>query len=182
VCQRYANALIKQAEKEKSLDRVERDMHELRAMIKSSGELRSVIRSPLFNGDTLTKAMFALADKAKFQNVTKKFLGVLIVNSRLDALEKTIAEFEKALSVRRGEVNVDVKVAQDLSAKQKKDLEVALSKSLGRDVAVKVDVVPEILGGMVVTIGSRMIDNSVARKLSRLRSAMGAQANDSQAA
>ncbi len=178
VCKRYANALIQQAEVVKKLDKVEGDIKSLLAMITASDELRSVIRSPLVDKGSLSNAVFAIVDKAKFQDVTKNFLGVLIRNSRLNALEKIIAAFGDALSEKRGEMKVDVQVAQDLSAAQKKELEASLSKALGGEVAVNVRVEPAILGGMVVTVGSRMIDDSVARKLSRLKSAMSMQANE----
>lgn len=178
VCQRYANALIKQAEVVKKLDKVEKDLHDLFAMIKGSDDLRAVIRSPLLSASALQNAMGAIADKAKFQDVTKNFLGTLIANSRLNALEKIIDAFGDALAKKRGEMKVDVQVAQDLSAKQKKELEASLSKALGGDVSINLRVEPAILGGMIVTVGSRMIDDSVARKLSRLKAAMGSQANE----
>lgn len=175
VCQRYAKALIQQAESVKKLDKVEQDVKDLSAMIESSDDLRNVIRSPLFNQVSLSKALFAIADKAKFQDVTKSFLGTLIENGRLNILEQVIAAFGVVLSKKRGELEVEVKVAQDLSAKQRKDLEAALSKSLGGAVAMDVQVDPSILGGMIVTAGSCMVDDSIARKLERLRADLGRQ-------
>lgn len=178
VCQRYANALIQEAEKAKKLDKVEKDLKDLWAMIESSEDLVTVIRSPLLSQEILSNAIFALAKKAKLQDVTTNFLGVLIQNRRLNALEKIIVSFGEALAKKRGEMSVDVQVAQDLTAKQKKDLESALSKALGGDVAVNARVEPSILGGMIVTVGSQMIDNSVARKIERLKVSMGMQANE----
>jgi F-type H+-transporting ATPase subunit delta len=178
VCQRYANALIQQAEVVKKLDQVEKDLHDLSAMIGASDDFRAVIRSPLLSATALNNALGAIADKAKFQDVTKSFLGTLIENSRLNALEKIIIAFGDALAKKRGEMKVDVQVAQDLSAKQKKELEASLSKALGGDVSINLRVEPAIIGGMIVTVGSRMIDDSVARKLSRLKAAMGSQANE----
>lgn len=175
---RYANALIELAEGGKMLDKVEKDLNDLRGMIDSSSELASLIRSPVTNKASTLKAVQALAEKAKFQDITKNFLGVLVENRRLGALEAIIKAANALFSERRGEITVDVAVAQDLSAAQKKELQDALSKAMKTDVAVNVTVKPDILGGMVVTIGSHMIDDSVARKLARLKAAMGAQANE----
>lgn len=175
---RYADALIELATDSKNLDKVAQDLQDLQAMIKGSADLAFAIRSPLLDQDTLKGAMNALADKAKFQDVTKNFLGVLVQNRRLYALEKIIECFKRALATRRGEVSIDVQVAQDLTPSQKKELEAALSKAIGSDVAVQLKVEPAIMGGMIVTMGSKMIDNSVRRKLEKLRVAMSAQSNE----
>lgn len=178
VSERYANALIELAEESKKLDKIEKDINDLATMIQGSEDLAHTIRSPLNKEQSLLNAMFALADKAKLQDVTKSFLGVLVQNGRLPALPKIIESFNAALAKRRGAVSVDVQVAQDMTAKQKKDLEAALSKAIGKDVAVNARVEPGILGGMVVTVGSYMIDDSVRRKLERLQVSMGKQANE----
>lgn len=117
--------------------------------------------------------MGALGEKAGFQDITRKFIGVLVQNRRLYALEGILSAFRADLARRRGEVSVSVEVAQDLSEKQKKELQSALSKAVGAEVSVRVVVEPDILGGMIVTVGSRMIDDSVRRKLERLKAAVG---------
>lgn len=178
VSERYANALIELAEESKKLEKIEKDLKDLQAMIQGSEELAGAIRSPIHKEQSLLNVMFALADKAKLQDMTKSFLGVLVENGRLAALPGVIEAFNRMLDQRRGAVAVDVQVAQDLSAKQKKDLEAALSKAIGKDVAVNARVEPGILGGMIVTVGSYMIDDSVRRKLERLKVAMGKQANE----
>ena len=151
-------------------------------MIQESPELNAVLRSPILSQNALSKAMNAIADKAKFQDITKKFLGVLIANRRLNALAPIAAAFKEALAARKGEVTVDVQVAQDLTADQKKELQAALSKAMGAEVTVRATVEPSILGGMIVTVGSRMIDDSVRRKLEKLKVAMGGSANQNKAA
>lgn len=178
VSQRYANALLDLAEDSKSLPKVEKDLSDLESMIKNSPDFQSVLSSPLIDQNSLANAVSAIADKAKLQGVTKNFLNVLVQNGRLAALPKIIEVFGQVLSKKRGSVEVDVTVAQDLSAKQKKDLENALAKGLGQDVAVRLTVEPSILGGMIVTVGSQMIDDSVARKLERLKISLGVQANE----
>lgn len=178
VSARYANALIDLAEEGKALDKVEKDFKNLSSMIEGSADLAFTIRSPRNNEKSLLNAIMAVADKAKFQTVTKNFLGVLVQNGRLAALPKIMDAFQVALDKRRGAVTVDVDVAQDLSAAQKKELQAALSKAIGKDVAVNAHVKPDILGGMIVTIGSYMIDDSVRRKLDRLKVSMSGSANE----
>ena len=170
--------MIELTEEGKTLDKVEADIQDLSAMINDSQDLAFTIRSSRNNENTLMNAINAIADKAKLQPVTKNFLGVLVQNGRLNALPNIVEAFQAALNVRRGAVAVDVDVAQDMSAAQKKELQAALSKAMGKDVAVNVHVKPDILGGMIVTIGSTMIDDSVRRKLERLRVSMGAGANE----
>jgi F-type H+-transporting ATPase subunit delta len=178
VATRYAVALMDLAEEGKKLDKVVKDLDDLRSMIADSPDLSHVIRSPLINKEQQKKALFALADKAKLQDLTKNFLGVLADNGRLAYLEAVIAAFHVETDKRRGAITVDVQVAQDMSAAQKKALQDAISKSIGTDVTVNARVEPSILGGMIVTVGSYMIDDSVARKLQRLQVAMSKQSNE----
>lgn len=182
VSERYANALIELAEEAKKLEKVEQDLKDLQVMMKESPELLGVIRSPVLSSTVLSNAMDAIADKAKFDDVTKKFIKVLINNRRLPALGYIADAFTKALATRRGAITVEVQVAQDLTAEQKKELQDALSKAMNADVTVRAKVEPSILGGMIVTVGSRMIDDSVRRKLEKLKVAMGGTANQNKAA
>lgn len=173
VSQRYANALLELAEGAKKLEKVEKDLKDLGLMLQNSLELGTVINSPLIPQDDMIAALNAIADKAKFQDITKNFLFVLVQNGRIGAVEKIITAFDEQLAKKRGQTSVEVTVAQDLSSAQKKELEAALSKAMGQTVAVDMKVEPGILGGMVITVGSQMIDASVARKLERLKSALG---------
>lgn len=175
---RYAAALIDLAEENKSLDKIAKDLNELQSMISNSDDLNMLITSPLLSKAQQDKALAAIAKKAKFQKLTVNFIGVLTENGRLSILSDIINAFEAELATRRGEITVNATVAQDMSEKQKKALQTAISKSIGADVTVKTTVEPSILGGMIVTVGSQMIDDSVARKLERLKAAMGKQSNE----
>lgn len=177
VTSRYALALIELAQESNKIEKVERDLNELAAMISASGDLATVISSPSLSSDQQAKAMMAIAEKAKFEGLTRNFLGVLVKNRRLAAVQGIVEAFRTELSRRRGEVAVEVQTAQDMSASQFEALQRAIAKGLGRDVALKAKVEPSILGGMIVTIGSKMIDDSVARKLERLKAAMSRQSN-----
>lgn len=177
VTSRYALALIELAQESNKIQQVERDLNELASMIVASSDLATVISSPSLSSDQQFKAIMAIADKAKFEGLTRNFLGVLVKNRRLGVIQGITDAFRTELSRRRGEVAVEVQTAQDMSASQFEALQRAIAKGLGRDVALKAKVEPSILGGMIVTIGSKMIDDSVARKLERLKAAMSRQSN-----
>ncbi len=173
VGQRYAKALISLAEEEKKIDQVAQDLNDLERMLSQSSDLSFLIRSPRVSGSALMGVMTALTEKAKLQKITGQFLGVLVQNRRLSVLSDIIVAFKQEMAVRRGEVSVNVQVAQDMSEQQQKALQTALSSSMGAKVSLKLRVVPDILGGMIVTVGSRMMDDSVRRKLEKLSFAMG---------
>ncbi len=172
VLTRYAGALIDLAEKAKSVSKVQKDFRDIEAMIKSSPELERVISSPLISQQKQEKIINDIAAKAKLQKLTKNFLGVLVQNRRLGALVGVIKVYHKLVSARSGDVSVRVQTAQKLTATQEKDFQKKISSAIGSNVLVEAVVAPEILGGMIITIGSYMIDDSVRRKLERLGSAL----------
>lgn len=172
VTSRYARAFIDLAAENKAIDKVEKDLSELSAMIESSHDLKNLIRSPAGSAESTLNAMLALADKAKFQKLTRNFLGTLVQNGRLNALEAIIVASRKLLSERRGEISAKVQTASALSPAQTKALQESISKAVGANVMLEAVTDPEILGGMIVTVGSQMIDDSVRRKLERLHGAM----------
>ena len=169
VSQRYASALMDLAEEGKSLDRISKDFEEMGAMVSGSDDLQYVIRSVLIGKKAQRAAIGAIADKAKFHDLTKNFLALMSENSRLNILEEIIESFRRELSNRRGDVDVYVQTVQKLSVTQAGKLQSSISKSLGRNVTLKTEITPDILGGIVVTVGSYMIDDSVARKLELLK-------------
>ena len=169
---RYANALMDLAADSKAVDKVLKDLGELAKMIDSSSDLAAMISSPMIEKAQQQEAMFALAKKAKFQKLTSNFFGVLVQNGRLSALPVVITAFQNEYAKRQGQVSATVTAAQKLSAKQEKELQASLSKVAGSDVVLDIQIDPEILGGLIVKIGSTMIDNSVSRKLVRLKNAM----------
>lgn len=177
ISNRYAGSFLDLAAQAKKLDTVENDLNDLSAMIDSSEDLKRLVRSPLNNSARQQAALMAIADKAKLDALTKNFLNVLVQNRRLYALEAIIKSAKKDIIRRRGEVTAKVQTASILSDAQTKALQKEISQALGSNVSLDMQVDPSILGGMIVTVGSRMIDDSVRRKLERLRTAMGSQAN-----
>jgi F-type H+-transporting ATPase subunit delta len=178
VATRYAVALIDLAQEANALEAVDKDMANLSAMMSDSADFSSLIRSPVIAAAKQQAALSAISDKASFNRLTRNFLSLLAKNRRLGALEAIIAAFYRELSARRGEVAVKVQTAQALSDSQLKDLQGSLGKSIGKAVSIEASVNPAIMGGMIVTVGSQMIDDSVARKLQRLKTAMTQQSNE----
>jgi F-type H+-transporting ATPase subunit delta len=174
---RYAAAYIDLAEQDKTLEKIEADLRDLAAMLESSDDLLAFTQSPLISVADQEAALTTLADKAGFQDLTKRFLATVAHNRRLAALPAIVQAAFSILAERRGEVAVEVRVAQDMDAKQKTALQETLAKALKADVGLDISVDPAILGGMVVSVGSVMVDDSVAGKLERLKSAMGKRSN-----
>ena len=174
IAKRYAAALLDLAAQDNLVERVEKDLAELAAMIAGSKDLKSLIGNPLTNRVQQKQAVLALAEKAGFQKLSYNFLGVLADNRRLALLESVIAAFAAELKRRRGVAEATVETAYALSPAQTRALADALSKAMGSNVTLNVTVNKDLLGGMIVTAGSRMFDDSVRRKLERLQRAMGA--------
>ena len=169
---RYAAALFDLADERKALDAVAGDLQGLRAMLRDSGDLRRLIRSPVLTREELGKAITALAEKAGISALTRNFLGLLAQNRRLFALPEMIESYLHRLAERRGEVTAHVVSAQELSPAQREAVNERLRKAVGRKVAVDIEIDPSLLGGLVVKVGSRMVDASLKSKLHRLQLAM----------
>jgi F-type H+-transporting ATPase subunit delta len=169
---RYAAALFDLADERKALDAVAGDLASLRAMVRDSADLRRLIRSPVLSRDEQGKGISALADKAQISPLTRNFLGLLAQNRRLFALPEMIESYLRRLAERRGEVTAHVVTAQALSPQQSEAINEQLRKAVGRKVAVDVEIDPTLLGGLVVRVGSRMVDASLRSKLNRLQLAM----------
>lgn len=169
VASRYAAALIDMAEQAGFIDKIEKDFNELEAMIAGSKDLDSLIRNPLFNRTNQKNAILALSQKAGFNDLTVRFLGVLAQNRRLPILPLVIRAVKTELTRRRGGVEAKVQTAFALNDMQARALQKSLSDAMGSNVSLNVEVNKDLLGGMIVTVGSRMIDDSVRRKLERLK-------------
>ena len=169
---RYAKALFEIAEQGREVDGVAEDLRALRAMIDASDDLTRLIRSPVIPGDDQARAMDAILDAAQSSPLTRKFVGVVAQNRRLFALPDMIQAFLEMLAFRRGEVAADVTSATALDESQINAIGDTLKRVLGGTVSVNAKVDPAIIGGLVVKVGSRMVDSSLATKLQQLRLAI----------
>jgi F-type H+-transporting ATPase subunit delta len=172
IAERYATALYELADEAKTLDEVAADLADLKAMIQGSEGLRRAIRSPLLDRDEVAEALTAILEKAGASDLTRKFVGVVASHRRAFALPAMIDAYLEELARRRGEITARVTSAAKLTKKQTDDLEAALKKALGSKVKLDAQVDPNIIGGLVVRVGSRMFDTSIRTKLQRMQLAM----------
>jgi F-type H+-transporting ATPase subunit delta len=169
---RYATALFELARDQKQIDTVSQSLDRLRAALTQSPEFAALVSSPLIGRDEATRAALATADSLGVDPMTRNFLGVLAKGRRLGILGNVIRDFGKLAAHARGETTAEVTSAHPLNDDQVTALKAKLRASLGRDVAVDLRVDPSILGGLVVRVGSRMIDSSIKTKLDNLALAM----------
>jgi F-type H+-transporting ATPase subunit delta len=172
LAERYAAALFELADERHALDAVAGDMRALRAMLAASGDFMRLIRSPVLSREAQATGVAALVERAGLSPLSRDFLGVVARNRRLFAVPEMIAAYLKKLAERRGEVTAEVTVAQPLDTARQAALTDQLRRAVGARVAVDIRVDPRLLGGMIVKVGSRMVDASLASRLQRLRLAM----------
>lgn len=172
ISERYARALFELAKGAGGLDAVLKDVLSLSSMLSSSEDLRRLVLGGAFGVADQKKGLMALADKASFSPITKKFLGIVCDNRRLPAIEGILAAVLFDIAREKGEVTVDVIAAAAFDKGQEDKLRQILQKALGLTVHLHVIQDPSILGGLVVQIGSRRIDASVRGKLDRLARAL----------
>lgn len=169
---RYAAALFDLASEAGTVTGVESDLDKLAAALGESADLRALIRNPEVSRAMLGKVLAGIGDALKLSDLTGNFLGVLAQNRRAAELPAAIRAFHMIASAQRGEVTAEVASAHPLSAEQLATLEQKLRAREGRTVKVKTSVDPDLLGGLVVTIGSKRIDSSIRSRLNSLAQAM----------
>ena len=169
---RYATALFDLARDEKSVDAVKADLDKFDAMLTNSADLARLVRSPVFSAEMQSRALAAVLDKAGISGISANFLKVLTANRRLFAVSDVIRAFRALVARFKGEATADVTAAEKLSDKNLDALKTALNSVTGKDVTLNVKVDPSIIGGLVVKLGSRMVDSSLRTKLNSIKHAM----------
>ncbi len=173
VAGRYASALFELADGSKSLDQVAQDLATLRRMVAESTDLARLIASPVIPRALQGKALMAVLDAASISGLTRNFVGTVAANGRARDLPAMATAFLAELASRRGETTATVTSAVPLSPAQLQQLSDSLRSVLGSNkVSIDARVEPDILGGLVVKVGSRLFDSSVRSKLQRLQLAM----------
>jgi len=172
VAGRYATALFELALEEKVLDKVRADLDRFDALVAGSDDLGRLVRSPVFTADEQVKALTAILQKAGIDGIAGNFIKLVASNRRLFSLPQIIRAFRALVAKHKGEVAASVTVAEQLSDAHLKSLKDALNAVTGKDVDLQVEVDPAIIGGLVVKLGSRMVDTSLRTKLNSIKTAM----------
>ncbi len=172
VAGRYATALFEIARDDGVLDKVEADVTALEAAIAESGDLRQLLNSPIYTRDEQARAVHALATSMGFGREVTNTLGLMAHNRRLFVLPGVIAQLGALIADHRGQVTAEVTAARPLSDAQTTALVETLRKQIGKDVALDVTVDESLIGGLVVKVGSRMIDTSIRSRLASLQNVM----------
>lgn len=172
VAGRYATALFELATEAGAIDAVSANLDAFSAMIAESADLRRLIESPAFSTEDQVSAVKALLEKAGITGIAANFIGLVASKRRLFALPGMINGYRARVAEAKGIVNAQVTLAEEPSAAQLKDIAATLKDVAGKDVAVSVKIDPAIIGGLVVKMGSRMVDASLKTKLNSIRLAM----------
>jgi F-type H+-transporting ATPase subunit delta len=170
---RYANALFELALEDKAVDKVKKDLEQFDGLIAKNPSLARLVRSPVFGADEQLRALDAILDKAGIKGLAANFLRVITTNRRLFGVHDMARAYRALVARHKGEVSAQVTVADKLSEKNLTALKSALkSVTGGKDIDLEVKVEPAIIGGLIVKLGSRMIDSSLRTKLNAIKFAM----------
>ena len=172
VAGRYATALFELALEGNALEKVDADLGRFAAALDAFDDLARLINSPVFTADEQGRALAAILDKIGIEGLTRNFLLLLAKNRRLFTARDTIGAFRAMLARHRGEMSASVISAAKLTEAQATALKQALQAALGKDVSLEQRVDAGLLGGLVVKVGSRMIDTSLRTRLNSLKVAM----------
>jgi F-type H+-transporting ATPase subunit delta len=169
---RYATAVFELAREENAIDQVMADLDRFDVLVAESSDLRRLVRSPVFAAEDQQRALAAVLDRAGISGIAANFLRLATANRRLFAVRDMIRALRALVARHKGEVTAHVTVAERLADKHLEALKDALKSVTGKDVALDVMVDPAIIGGLVVKVGSRMVDTSLKTKLNSIKHAM----------
>ena len=172
IARRYATAFFGLAQEQGQLDAIAKDLQALGGIIAMSEDFRALMANATLKRADQARAVLAIAQAARFADITGKFLGTIAARRRLPILPVIIREVQELVDAHRGETTADVTAAHALSPAQAEKIASALSRALNVKVNVKAHEDASILGGLVIRVGSRLIDSSVKTKLERLALAL----------
>jgi F-type H+-transporting ATPase subunit delta len=172
VAERYANALFALAVEADAVAGVEQDLDGFVALMTASADFARLVRSPVFSADAQVRAVSAVLARAGIGGLVANLVKLAASNRRLFAVPDVVDAYKRLAAAHRGEVSADVTSAEPLAEAHVAALKQALKASLGKDVTLHASVDPGLIGGLVVRVGSRMIDGSLRTKLNSLRLAM----------
>jgi len=169
---RYATGLFDLARETDAIDAVKTDLERFDALVAESADLHRLVRSPVFSAEEQLQALSAVLDKAGIGGLAAKFLKLVTANRRLFAVRDMVRAYREMVARHKGEATAEVTVAEALKDEHLDALRSALKSVSGKDVDLAIKVDPAIIGGLVVKLGSRMVDTSLRTKLNAIRHAM----------
>ena len=169
---RYANALFELASEGNALEQAEKDMEALGQALESSDDLRTLLNSPIYTREEQGRAMASVGQAMGLSALVRNVIGLMATKRRLFVLDDVISIFAQLMADHRGEVTAEVTAARALSKTQQNALAKSLKAAIGREVKLNTTVDEGIIGGLVVKVGSKMIDTSIRSKLASLQNAM----------
>lgn len=172
IATRYATAAFELAKEGAALPALESDLDTLDAALGESPELRAMLSSPVYSREDMGKAITALADKMGLSGTMRGVMGMMAQNRRLFALPQLVAVLRGMIAEEKGEVTAEVTAAQPLSDAQASQLAETLKAKIGKTVKLNVAVDETLIGGLIVKVGSKMIDTSIRSKLAALQNSM----------
>lgn len=172
IAARYATALFELAQESGTLDSLEKDVHRLGATLAQDKVLQDIIESPLYARTDMASAMTAIAKTLKLSTLMNNTLGVMAQKRRLFVLPALLVLLDTMITKHKGEIIADVTTAKKLTDAQSKKLITVLSKNTGKNVIIATTVDKNLIGGMIIKLGSKMIDSSIKSKLANLQNTM----------
>jgi F-type H+-transporting ATPase subunit delta len=169
---RYATALFELALETNAIEAVKTELDRFDALVGDSADLTRLVRSPVFSTEEQLRALSAVLERMGIRGLAANFLKLAASNRRLFAVRDMIKAFRALVARHKGEATAEVTVAEPLKDPHVDALRAALKSVSGKDVDLDVKVDPAILGGLVVKLGSRMVDSSLRTKLNAIRHAM----------
>ncbi len=172
IAARYARALFELAQEKGSLDKLEGNLEDLNLALEESEDLRTVIKSPIYNRDQQSSAIRGVAEKMRVSNEMKNTLGLMASKRRLFVLPAMLQQLNALIAEEKNEVSADVTSAKALTKTQSAKLAKAIASSVGKNVKINANVDEDLIGGLTVKVGSKMIDTSIRSKLNSLQNVM----------
>jgi F-type H+-transporting ATPase subunit delta len=172
IASRYATAIFQLAKESKGLDALGSDIAALKEALGESADFRALISSPIYSRDAQGRAISAVADKMGLSPMLKNTLGLMASKRRLFALPQLLKELARLIAEEKGEVTAEVTAAQALTDEQQAKLAETLKARVGSDVKINMAIDESLIGGLIVKVGSRMIDTSIRSKLAALQNTM----------
>jgi F-type H+-transporting ATPase subunit delta len=172
IAARYATAIFELAKEDNALSALESDVDAIDAALKDSADFRMLIASPVYSREEQASTVTAIAKKAGLSQIVTNTLALMAGNRRLFVLPQLVRELRSRIAADKGEVTAEVTAAKALTKAQEEKLARTLKASVGKDVKISMAVDESLIGGLVVKVGSRMIDTSIRSKLAALQNSM----------